>query len=83
LSYQAVSSEQISHDRTRRNIGSLCPNSLSSVLDKKSRGMGSLTREVIETELHADNLNREEGFFLSKSWKPLVQTLEERKKGPV
>jgi hypothetical protein len=34
----------------------------------------------METELHPDNMNREEGFSLSKSWKLFVQTLKEQNK---
>jgi hypothetical protein len=33
--------------------------------------------EVTEIELHPDNMNKEEGFSLSQSWKPLLQALEE------
>jgi hypothetical protein len=36
--------------------------------------MECMVREVIEIELHPGNMNREEGFSLSKSWKPLFQT---------
>jgi hypothetical protein len=36
-------------------------------------------REVTEIELHHDNMNREEGFSLRKSQKPLVDTLKECK----
>jgi hypothetical protein len=33
-----------------------------------------------DVELHSNNMEREEGFSQSKSWKPLVQTLKEWKK---
>jgi hypothetical protein len=33
--------------------------------------MHGIHMEVKEIELHPDNMNREESFSLSKSWKPL------------
>jgi hypothetical protein len=44
----------------------------TSILAKKSE----LWNMLLGTELHPDNMNRE-GFSLSKSWKPLIQTLKE------
>jgi hypothetical protein len=44
--------------------------------------MERIIREQIQTDLHTDNFNREECFSLSKSWKPLLQALKERKKAP-
>jgi len=40
----------------------------TSILAMKSKCMEWIIREVIEIELHCVNMNREEGFSLSKSW---------------
>jgi hypothetical protein len=38
--------------------------------------MALIVREVIEIELHPYNINREGGFCLDKSWKPLISSLK-------
>jgi hypothetical protein len=47
----------------------------SSILATETRYMYCIVREPIEIELHSYNINREGGFCLSKSWKPLTSSL--------
>jgi len=47
----------------------------TSILAMKSGCMEHI-KKVTEVELHSDNINREEDFSLSKSQKPLLQTLK-------
>jgi hypothetical protein len=49
----------------------------TSILVKKPRYMDRVIREAIEIDLHPNNVNREDGFSLSNSWKLLISGLRE------
>jgi hypothetical protein len=48
----------------------------TSILAKKSRYRDGIIREATETELQPNNMNREDGFSLHRSWKPVIPTLK-------
>jgi hypothetical protein len=48
----------------------------ASILTTKTIYMDRIVREVIEIELHPYNINREGGFCVSKSWKPVIGSLK-------
>jgi hypothetical protein len=48
----------------------------ASIFAMKTRYIDHIVREAIEIELHPYNINREGGFCLSKSWKPLIGSLK-------
>jgi hypothetical protein len=52
----------------------------TSILAKRPRCREWIIKEAREIELHPMNMNREDSFSLSTSWKPLVETLKECKK---
>jgi hypothetical protein len=53
----------------------------NSVLATKTQYMNCIVREAIEIELHRNNMNREVGFCLNKSWKPLICSLKKTDTG--
>jgi len=61
-------------------LGSLLRASRHQNPGQENRMYETHHREGMEIELYPDNTSREEGFSLSKTWKPLFQTLKEERK---
>jgi hypothetical protein len=64
------------------NLGHLILLHNSTILSTKPRDMDLIIREAIEIELHSNSMNREDGFCLSKSWKPITCSLKDHRKPP-
>jgi len=67
----------MSNGQAQHKVGSPHPVSRHQYPGQTSGPMEHMIRGITEIEPHPNNMNRKEVFYLSKSWKPLLQTLKE------
>jgi predicted GIY-YIG superfamily endonuclease len=48
----------------------------TAILASKRRYLDRIIMKAIEIELHLNNMNKETGFCLNKSWKPIICSLK-------
>jgi hypothetical protein len=64
----------------RRKVQKFIQLQNTKILSTQSKYIDRLIKEAIEIELHPNNMDREDGLVLSRSWKPLIHSLKVRRK---
>jgi hypothetical protein len=64
------------------NLGHCIQLHHATIISTKPRYMDHIIGEVIDIELHPNIMNRENGFCLSKSWRPLIWSLKDHRELP-